>query len=134
MVSGLLSADKLPDLEMYAYASGIMHIDGYIIADQIGAHDKDAFLQVVTHSFSTAKLHYETIKIAKEAVSAISRRSAIARHKDTNRLKQKALIEWDATGASYSSRAAYARHNHKKYDVTERVFYGWIAEHEKAKR
>ena len=58
--------------------------------------------------------------------------AASARHKDTNAQKAEALSEWDCIGHTFSGMAAFARHKHKNYQVTERTLYGWVRDHRKA--
>lgn len=65
--------------------------------------------------------------------SKAARARARLRHKDTEEQRPAALAEWDAHGSSYSSMAAFARHRHKAYEVTERTLYGWIRDHRKGK-
>lgn len=64
--------------------------------------------------------------LAKKKVSLAARKAAIARHKEHHDGKASALAEWDANGDSYSSLAAFARHRHKAYEVTERTLYEWV--------
>lgn len=66
--------------------------------------------------------------------SAAARKAAIASHKEMRENKSAALSEWDARGTAFSGMAAFARHRHKAYDVTERTLYRWVSEHRKAMR
>ncbi|MCZ4322738.1 hypothetical protein [Pseudomonas anguilliseptica] len=57
-----------------------------------------------------------------------ARKLAEFRHKVTNKLKADACLEWAENGEKYSGMAAFARHRHKAYSVTERTMYGWVRE------
>jgi len=71
-------------------------------------------------------------ELAKKKVSLAARRAASARHKDTNQQRLAALAEWDASGPKYSGMAAFARHRHKAFGVTESTLYRWVRDHRKA--
>lgn len=133
VISGDIAADRTFDFEALFSAAGIMYIDGYIIAKQLDTTDMDEFLHPAQACFSSAKLYRKTVDASKEAVSAMGRRSASVRHKPTNQLKAAALAMWDVRGDSYSGMAAFARHHHKEYEVTERTLYNWVREHRNAK-
>ncbi|WP_314020187.1 hypothetical protein [Stutzerimonas degradans] len=71
-------------------------------------------------------------ELAKKKVSLAARRAASARHKDTNQQRLAALAEWDVSGENYSGMAAFARHRHKAFGVTENTLYRWVRDHRKA--
>lgn len=133
VISGDLPAEDLPDFEGLLCGAAVMYIDDYIIADNLGSADMDFFHDLVQVNIASASLYRETLQAAKEATSAIGRRSAEARHKPTNQQKAAALAEWDAHGANVSSMAAFARARHKEFGVTERTLATWIREHRRAK-
>jgi hypothetical protein len=131
VVSGHLKAEDLEDFEFLLSAAGVMYISSYIIAEQLGAADLDVFYDVIQTNVASAKLYRNTLNTASDAKSSAGRRSAVARHKNTNDSKVAAQAEWASMGKKLSSRAAFARLNHKKYDVTERTLYSWITDYEK---
>ncbi|HCA00440.1 MAG TPA: hypothetical protein DEO97_18835 [Pseudomonas sp.] len=132
VVSRVVPEEEAPDFEGLLSAAAVLYLDDYIIANQIG-RGVDIASELVMVNLTSAKLYRETVDAAKEAVSALGRRSASAAHKATNELKGRALSEWDQSGHTYSGMAAFARHRHKAYEVTERTLYGWVREHRKAK-
>ncbi|UPQ84771.1 hypothetical protein M0M42_10490 [Pseudomonas knackmussii] len=132
VVSRVITEEETADFEGLLSAAAVLYLDDYIIANQIG-RGVDIASELVMVNFTSAKLYRETVDAAKEAVSAVGRRSASAAHKATNALKGKALSEWDQSGHTYSGMAAFARHRHKAYEVTERTLYGWVREHRRAK-
>ncbi|MCQ2031958.1 hypothetical protein [Stutzerimonas zhaodongensis] len=71
-------------------------------------------------------------ELAKNKVSLAARRAASARHKDTNEQRLAALAEWDVSGENYSGMAAFARHRHKAFGVTENTLYRWVRDHRKS--
>lgn len=131
VVSGVIAEADAPDFESLLLAAAVLYIDDYIIAKQL-ANGADIAFDLIATNIASAKLYRETIDAAKSAVSANSRRSANERHKGTNALKEKALTEWDHEGSKYSGMAAFARHRHKTYEVTERTLYSWVQKHRKA--
>ncbi|AZC88381.1 hypothetical protein C4K29_2078 [Pseudomonas chlororaphis subsp. piscium] len=133
VVSGHLKAEDLEDFEFLLSAAAVMYISSYIIAEQLGADDLDVFYDVIQTNFASAKLYRNTIDTASDAKSSTGRRSAVARHKKTNDSKVAAQAEWASVGEKLSSRAAFSRLNHKKYDVTERTLYSWITEYERSR-
>ncbi|MBK5508765.1 hypothetical protein [Pseudomonas sp. TH15] len=133
VISGRLSADDFPDFEALFSAMGIIYIDDYLFIKGVNSPDMDECYDLIHSSFTSAEIYRKSIDAAKEAVSAMGRRSAIARHKPTNQLRAAALAEWDARGANYSGMAAFARHHYKQYEVTERTLYGWVRGHRNAK-
>ncbi|WP_434775600.1 hypothetical protein [Pseudomonas oryzihabitans] len=77
------------------------------------------------------RLQGEVVKLQEKQETLRSehaRNAAVARHKETNSVKEKIIAHWRENQASYSSRAAYARHHHRSYSVTERTLYKWISE------
>ncbi|WP_032831593.1 hypothetical protein [Pseudomonas sp. GM78] len=133
VISGHFSADDFPDFEALFSAMGLIYIDDYLFTKGVNSPDMDECYGLVHSSFTSAELYRESLAAAKEAVSARGRRSASARHKPTNQLKAAAVAEWDARGTNYSGMAAFARHHHKEYEVTERTLYDWVREHRNAK-
>lgn len=133
VISGDTSAEKAYDFEAFFSAAGVLHIDLYIVAKQMNALEMDDYHHSAQACFSLAKRYRQTVDASKAAVSAMGRRSANARHKPTNQLKAAAVAAWDARGDQYSGMAAFARHHHKKYEVTERTLYAWIREYRNAK-
>lgn len=131
VVSGHIAADDLPDFELLLLIVAVLYLDNCIIASQIGRGADTAF-ELVSVNVASAKLYRETIEAAKDAVSALGRRSAKARHSPTNQQKAAALAAWDAHGANVSSMAAFARARHKEFGVTERTLYDWVRGHRKA--
>ncbi|SFQ07805.1 hypothetical protein [Pseudomonas borbori] len=123
----------LPDFDALLSAAAVMKIDGYILCEQLGSSDQDLYLQDIMTYATAAKLFKQTLTIAQEVISAQGKKSATARHKQTNEQKAIALNEWDARGNTYSSSAAFARFCHKKYGVTERTLCDWVREHRKTK-
>ena len=132
VVSGHIAADELPDFELLLLIVAVLYLDDYIIAENLDAADLDMFSDLVQTNIASAKLYRETVNAAKEAVSALGRRSAKARHTPTNQQKTAALAAWDAHGANVSSMAAFARARHKEFGVTERTLYEWVRDHRKA--
>lgn len=132
VVSGDLKDEDLPDFEGFLSAAAILYLDDYIIAAQLG-HEVETAFELIMVNISSAKLYRETVEAARAAVSSVGRRSAGERHKATNSQKVKALGEWDETGHTYSGMAAFARHRHKSFEVTERTLYSWVRDHRKAK-
>lgn len=63
-----------------------------------------------------------------ELRSDFAKRAAAARHQETNQSKRKAVADWKTNSAKYSSKAAFARANHRRYSVTERTLNKWISE------
>ena len=133
VISGHLLADDLPDFEGLLCATAVIYIDDYIICDYLDSKDKSMFQDLVQANISSAMLYRETLDAAKEAVSAIGRRSANVRHMPTNQQKAAALAEWDTTSGDYKSRADFARIIGKRDRIKERTLYEWIAAHEKSK-
>lgn len=81
------------------------------------------------------------ISMAQLAVTAYKKHSRMprseggkARHRETSALKVEALSNWEETGAKYSSRAAFARQNCRRYSVTKETLQRWIAGYEKVKK
>lgn len=79
--------------------------------------------------------------VAKQVIAAHQKREknlrskgGKARHKDSTASKAPALNDWELNGANYSSRAAFARQNFRKYSVVESTLKNWIAEYEKDKK
>lgn len=132
VVSGVIAEAEAPDFESLLLAAAVLYVDDYIIAKQL-ARGADIAFELVATNIASAKLYRETIDAAKTAVSANGRRSANERHRSTNALKEKALAEWDREGSRYSGMAAFARHRHKIYEVTERTLYSWVQTHRKTK-
>lgn len=56
-----------------------------------------------------------------------------ARNAETTEMKSDALAAWDARDANVSSMTAFARYNHRKFNVKERTLYKWISDYEKTK-
>lgn len=131
VVSGHIAEDDLPDFELLLLIVAILYLDYYIIAENLDAADLDVFSELVQVNIASAKLYRETVNTVNEAVSALGRRSAKARHAPTNQQKAAALAAWDAHGANVSSMAAFARTRHKEFGVTERTLYEWVRDHRK---
>lgn len=133
VITGELDTNILPDFEALLYACAILHLDDYIIAEQLSSRDLDLNNELIHRNIASAELYKETISVAKGAISAMGRRFARSRHKETNNQKAAAQADWAANGHAFSSRTAFARNNHRKYDVTERTLCEWIADYEKSK-
>lgn len=71
--------------------------------------------------------------LVKKRMSLAARKAAHASHKGHREGRSAAQADWDENGATYSSMAAFARHRHKEYGVTDRTLYGWIRDHRKAR-
>ncbi|WP_425328000.1 hypothetical protein [Pseudomonas nitroreducens] len=71
--------------------------------------------------------------LAKTKMSLAARKAAHISHKGHREGRSAAQADWDENGAAYSSMAAFARHRHKEYGVTDRTLYGWIRDHRKAR-
>jgi len=71
--------------------------------------------------------------LAKKKRSLAASLAASARHKETSRSKSEALRCWDATGAAFSTRTAFARNKCRCYGVTEKTLYSWITAYERLK-
>ena len=79
--------------------------------------------------------------VAKQVIAAYQKREknlrskgGKARHKDSTASKAPALNDWEMNGANYSSRAAFARQNFRKYSVVESTLKKWISEYEMDKK
>jgi hypothetical protein len=82
-----------------------------------------------------------SVSVAKQVIAAYQKREknlrskgGKARHKDSTASKAPALNDWEMNGANYSSRAAFARQNFRKYSVVESTLYRWVREYEEAKK
>lgn len=62
-------------------------------------------------------------------------KAALASHKENHAGKAKALADWDAHGATFSSRRAFAEHRHTHYGVTSSdTVYRWLLKHRPGKK
>lgn len=59
--------------------------------------------------------------------SELARKAANARHVEHRSARLEAVADWEKNGHSYSSVAAYARHNCKRFGVLERTLAMWIS-------
>lgn len=133
VVSGHIDADELPDFETLLLIVSILYLDDYIIAENLDSADLDMFYDLVHTNIASAALYRETVAAAKEAISALGRRSAKARHSPTNQQKANLLAEWDATASAYESRADFARIVSQREGIKYRTLYEWIAGHDRDK-
>ena len=133
VISGDVAAEEIPDFEEFLSAAAVLYLDDYLIAENIGVANLDLYHHFVQVNLSSAKMYRESLKAAREARSSNGRKSAEARHKEGNTQKKAALHEWDTSGHTYSSIAAFARLKHKAYGVTERTLNGWVADHRKGR-
>jgi len=115
VVSGQLDIEELPDFECLLAAAAVMHLDGYIVAKNLGLEDLDAYHDLVQGNVASSNLYRETIEVARSAVSAVGRRAAKALHAPNTANKAAALADWEACGKSFSSMRAFARMNFGKY-------------------
>ncbi|MEH6501407.1 hypothetical protein [Halopseudomonas aestusnigri] len=64
-----------------------------------------------------------------------ARKAALASHKENHAGKAKALADWDAHGAKFSSRRAFAERCHAQYGVTSSdTVYRWLLKHRPEKK
>lgn len=97
----------------------------------------DARLELAEAKFEQLTKNF--VPIMKAAIDAHSKheksKAGKARHKATDSGKEMALNDWELHGAEYSSRASFARQNHRKYNASSATTVErWIRAHEAGKK
>lgn len=88
-------------------------------------------LMTVLARIEEAASGFAYVTAQNTAPSRQARLAANKRHEPTNDARKQALKEWEDSGALYSSKRAFARHNHKKYGVMQVTVERWITRHQK---
>ncbi|MEA9997192.1 hypothetical protein QN382_03540 [Pseudomonas sp. 10B1] len=122
----------LPDYESLLYAECLLWMDDAIISLETGATDGLA-LSIVQSALYAAKHYRDTKNTIESAPTFRAKKTAEARHKNTNEQKTIAIKEWNQRSDEFSSMAAFARYRCKEYGVTERTLYNWISKRDKIK-
>jgi hypothetical protein len=134
VISGEISADKLPDFEGLLASIAVMYVDSCVIASHIDGRGLDEAIDIVQTNLSSAKLYKECIASVSLALGARAKKASKRRHAPTNLQKTKLVSEWKESKHEYKSRADFVRIVARINGVKERTLYEWIAQYEQSQR
>lgn len=134
VVSGEISADKLPDFEGALAAIAVMYVDSCVIASHIDGRGLDEAVDIVQMNLSSAKLYRECIDTVSLALGSRAKKASNSRHASTNALKAELVREWIESKHEYKSRADFVRIIARVHGIKERTLYEWIGQYEHSQR